>query len=67
MATYNVTNEAKGARFIGTFLIEPGATAEGVELAEDDAILLGDLDGVTVKEAKAAPKAEPKAEVKEPK
>ena len=57
MATYNVTNEAKGARFIGTFLIEPGATAEGVELTEEDALLLGDLDGVSVKEFKAAPKA----------
>ena len=65
MAAYTVTNEAPGARGVGSFLIEPNATIESVELTEEDALLLGDLDGVTVKEfkAKAAEKAE-KAESK---
>ena len=57
MAAYTVTNEALGARGVGSFLIEPQSTVESVELDEVDALLLGDLDGVTVKEFKAAPKA----------
>ena len=64
MAAYTVTNEALGARGVGSFLIEPNATIESVELTEEDALLLGDLDGVSVKEFKAAPKAKAEPESK---
>jgi hypothetical protein len=60
MAAYSVKNETPGARGVGDFLIEAGASLESVELSEDDALLLGELDGVTVKEVKAA--AKPKAD-----
>ena len=65
MALYKVTNDALGARGVGSFLVDAGQTVDAVELTEDDALLLGDLDGVTVKEAKAekpAPKADAKPE-----
>ena len=64
MAAYTVTNEALGARGVGSFLIEPNATIESVELTEEDALLLGELEGVTVKEFKAAPKAKAEPESK---
>lgn len=55
MATFNITNGSKGLRFIGAVSLEAGETMEGVELSEDDALLLGDLDGVTVEEVKPKP------------
>lgn len=62
MAVYLVKNEALGARGVGEILIEAQSEAE-VELTEDQALLLGDLDGVTVSEpakpAKGKPAAEP--------
>ena len=64
MAAYTVTNEALGARGVGSFLIEPKSAIESVELTEEDALLLGDLDGVSVKEFKAAPKAKAEPESK---
>ena len=64
MAAYSVTNEALGARGVGSFLIEPKSAIESVELTEEDALLLGDLDGVSVKEFKAAPKAKAEPESK---
>jgi hypothetical protein len=60
MATYSVKNEALGARGIGDFLIEADASLDSVELSEDAALLLGELNGVTVKESK--PKPTPKAD-----
>lgn len=56
---YTVTNEALGARGVDALLFEAGETREGVELTDDQALLLGELDGVTVKADKPA-KAEPK-------
>lgn len=47
MALYTVKNEALGARGVGSVLIEALSVAE-VELTEDEARLLGGLDGVTV-------------------
>ena len=59
---YTVTNNAPGARGLVNFTIEAGATLEGVELTDDEALLLGELDGVTVADDKPAKKAA----VKEP-
>ena len=64
MAAYTVTNEAPGARGVGSFLIEPKSAIESVELTEEVALLLGELEGVTVKEFKAAPKAKAEPESK---
>lgn len=71
MATYSVKNENPGARGVGGFLIEAGASLDVVELTEDEALLLGELDGVTVKEvdakalAAAATKAKNQADKEE--
>lgn len=68
MTKYDITNEAKGARGIIGFIVEAGASAEGVDLTDEQALLLGDMDGVTVVETKAKPdekqpaKAKPDAE-----
>lgn len=48
MAIYTVTNEAPGARGVGDFLIDAGATIDGVELDDASAAVLGAIDGVTV-------------------
>ncbi len=61
MAAFDITNESKGARFVGAFLIEAGASLETVELSEDDALLLGQLDGVEVKESKPAKAEKPES------
>lgn len=54
---YNVTNNALGARGVDGLLFEAGQTYEGVELTDDQVLLLGELDGVTVEQAKAKAKA----------
>jgi hypothetical protein len=64
MPTYNITNEAPGARGVGSFLIEANSELNGVELAETDALLLSELDGITIKAAKAEKPA--KAEARAP-
>lgn len=61
MALYSVKNEALGARGVGDVLVEAGATVE-IELTEDEALLLGDLDGVTVSEPIKQAKAKPAAD-----
>jgi hypothetical protein len=48
MMAYTVVNSSKGARGVGSILIEAGETREGVELTNDEALLLSDLDGVKV-------------------
>jgi hypothetical protein len=60
MTAYKVTNEALGARGVGDILVDAGQTIESVELTEDEALALGEFDGVTVAEAKAEVKAEAK-------
>lgn len=55
-AVYSVTNSAKGARGVGSILVDAGASIE-VEMTETEALLLGDFDDVEVKEAKPAPKS----------
>jgi len=52
MASYTVTNEALGARGVGLVLVDAGATVD-VELTDDEALLLGEMDGVTVAAAGA--------------
>ena len=64
MPVYNIANEAPGARGVGSFLIEPKSALEGVELSEDDALLLDGLDGVTVTESKAKQPEKEKAVAK---
>lgn len=59
---YTVTNSALGARGVAEFLVDAGATVEGVELTEDEVLLLGEFADVTVTELKASPKAKAKAE-----
>lgn len=54
---YTVTNNAPGARGLVNLTIEAGEVREGVELTDDEALLLGELDGVTVEEVKPAKKA----------
>ena len=54
---YTVTNSSPGARGLVNLTIEAGEVREGVELTDDEALLLGELDGVTVEESKAAKKA----------
>ena len=61
MAIYTITNSAKGARGVGTFLVDAGQTVDA-ELTEDDALLLSGFDDVKVdpaKPAKPAKVAEP--------
>jgi hypothetical protein len=53
MATFTVKNNAPGARGVGLVLIEAGATSE-VEMTDDEAKLLGDLEGVEVSKGKTA-------------
>ncbi len=67
MALYNIKNENPGARGVGDFLVDAGEAALAVELTEDEALLLGEFDGVTVKEARAESKPEPKAKTDESK
>ena len=57
MMAYTVTNSSPGARGLFNLTIEAGEVREGVELTDDEALLLGDLDGVTVEEVKPAKKA----------
>jgi hypothetical protein len=57
---FKVTNAALGARGVDGLLFEAGQTYEGVELTDDQVLLLGELEGVTVESEKA--KAKPKPE-----
>jgi len=58
---YKVTNGALGARGVDGLLFEAGQTYDSVELTDDQVLLLGELEGVTVEPVKPnKPKADAK-------
>jgi hypothetical protein len=57
---YIVVNNALGARGVDDLLFEAGQTYDGIELTDDQVLLLGEIEGVSVEPVKA--KAKPKAE-----
>lgn len=58
--SYTVKNGALGARGVGEKLVDPGAEVV-IDLSEDEAVLLSELDGIELAETKAA-KAKSKAD-----